>query len=40
MTKKRMTSNGYEIPIAKRGDVFKVLKKAAEPLPRQSDPKK
>jgi hypothetical protein len=34
------TPKGYEIPIPKRGDVLNVFKKAAQPLPRKSGPKK
>ena len=32
MTAKQMTKKGIEIPIPKRGDFFKNLKKAATPL--------
>lgn len=40
MTKKQKTPKGYEIPIPKTGDVMDMLKKAAQPLPRKSGPKK
>jgi hypothetical protein len=40
MTKTQKTPKGYEIPVPTHGDVFNVLKKAAQPLPRKSGPKK
>jgi len=40
MAKTQKTPKGYEIPVPKKGDVFKVLKKAAQPLKGKRGPEK